>query len=99
LDHRPTTERRDRPPTPNPPPASPEAKSGVALPPNVSELRGKLGQKAKQDPKFRFYTLYDRIYRDDVLTAAWWLVLAKNGAPGVDGMTCQDIIDNDPAQG
>jgi RNA-directed DNA polymerase len=93
LDHRPTTERRDRPPTTNPPPAAPEVKSGVNLPPKVSELRGKLGQKAKQEPKFRFYTLSDRINRDDVLTAAWWLVLAKNGAPGVDGMTCQDIID------
>jgi retron-type reverse transcriptase len=68
-------------------------KSGVELPPKVSELRGKLGQKAKQEPKFRFYTLDDRIHRPDVLTAAWWSVLKNHRAPGVDGMSCQDIID------
>jgi RNA-directed DNA polymerase len=74
-------------------PDRPERKSGVELPPKVSELRGKLGQKAEQEPRFRFYALYDRIYRPDVLMTAWWLVLEHNGAAGVDGMTCQDIID------
>jgi hypothetical protein len=70
-----------------------EVKSGVTLPVKVSELRRKLGEKAKQQPKFRFYTLYDRVYRLDVLTAAWWLVLKNDGAPGVDGLSCRDIMD------
>ena len=86
------------PATPDPSPVRSEWKSGVELPPKVSELRRKLGQKAKQEPTFRFYALYDRIYRRDVLTAAWWVVLAKNSAPGLDGMTCRDIIDGPGAQ-
>ena len=68
-------------------------KSGVKLPVKVAELRRKLYQKAKQEPKFRFYALYDQIYRRDVLTAAWWIILAKDKAPGIDGVTCQDIMD------
>ena len=91
LDERPTTEEHgglnwDQPL------AQPEVKSGILLPPKISELRTKLAHKAKQEPRFRFYALYDRIYRDDVLRTAFALVLEHNGAPGLDGVTCQDIL-------
>ncbi len=61
------------------------------LPEAVFRLRKRLYIKAKQEPKYRFYTLYDRIYRPDVLAAAWELVSANNGAPGVDGVSIEDV--------
>lgn len=67
------------------------------LPEKVFALRQKLYRKAKQEPKFRFYALYDRISRPDVLRAAWDRVAANNGAPGVDGISIKQVRES--AQG
>lgn len=61
------------------------------LPDKVHELRGKLGQKAKEQPKFRFYTLYDRVYRMDVLRAALKHVGKPGKASGIDRVRIEDI--------
>jgi Retron-type reverse transcriptase len=73
------------------------ALNGTGLPPKVFELRRTLYRKAKREPAFRFYTLYDRICRPDVLRAAWDRVAANDGAPGVDGLSIRQVVES--AQG
>lgn len=57
----------------------------------VQELQKKLSQKAKSNTDFRFYALYDKVYRIDVLRRAWERVKSNKGASGIDGQTCEDI--------
>ena len=59
--------------------------------PKVQKLQDALHAKAKGSPEFRFYSLYDKVYRDDVLWVAHRRCLINGGAAGVDGQTFEDI--------
>jgi RNA-directed DNA polymerase len=66
---------------------------GVSLVPplKVQKLRKTLHAKAKSAPNYRFYALYDKLWRRDVLAFAYGCCFANQGAPGVDGQTFDDI--------
>jgi RNA-directed DNA polymerase len=63
----------------------------LVTPPKLQRLQEALYTKAKQEPAYRFYLLYDKVYRPDILAHAYALSKQKGGAAGVDGVTFADI--------
>ncbi|MGQ5525459.1 group II intron reverse transcriptase/maturase [Chitinimonas sp. PSY-7] len=63
----------------------------LATPISVQKLQTALHAKAKEEPEFRFYALYDKICRMDVLRHAYACCRANKGAPGIDGLTFDDV--------
>lgn len=63
----------------------------LVTPEKIRELQKKLYRKAKQEKEFRFYALYDKVYRLDILSHAYNLVRNNKGSHGVDGITFENI--------
>lgn len=67
----------------------------AGIPPKLSSLRQKLAVKAKREPRFRFYSLYDKFYRRDTLETAWSQVRRNKGSAGIDGESIEMIETGD----
>jgi RNA-directed DNA polymerase len=63
----------------------------------VRQLQRSLYRKAKQEQQVKFYSLYDKLYREDVLWEAWRQVRLNHGAPGIDGESIAEIVENEQA--
>jgi RNA-directed DNA polymerase len=63
----------------------------LTTPESIRTLQRKLYRKAKQEPAYRFYALYDKVYRADILSHAYRLVRANKGSAGMDGVTFEAI--------
>jgi RNA-directed DNA polymerase len=73
----------------------PTARNGAE---KVRHLQRALYRISKQDKEARFYSLYDKVWRTDILWEAWRQVKANKGAPGVDGMAIDEIVETDREQ-
>ena len=67
------------------------ARQGLSAFPHLALMREKLSVKAKSEPSFRFYNLKRLVVEEETLRCAWRQVRANKGAPGVDGVTFEDI--------